>query len=448
MDRANASTLVDLQKDLDRARANNDADFERATLENMSRVQVSDAIRADPQGYLDGAGTDGVSPPAPDAQPETGDGPASAEPDGPLTPMDKWEASEDRKLAEDIIAHRAQQDILRQQGNEQGAQEMEDFISKLPTTDAIKADPQGYLDSLGHDEVSPPTPPESDTPPAADPVDGPVVEDATAPSAPQEVGEPVGAGTWDEVPPGQGASPALSQETADTPAATVAPIPEASPDSLRPDSPTATDPLQLPDGSAEQPQSVTKTATIEGDAPDTRPDERMFSDEHVHQALSREKDNLNGDELQPQADKLTGLPPDASIVEGGYVYGTDSLGRVTQAYAANLELEPGIRTRSELTLARGLGEEGDDAGHLIAARFGGSDSVWNLAPQDSNLNRGVWNRMETVWSDAIKMENEVSINVMANYVDKETRPASYTVQTWINGELHSTLSFQNRRRGD
>ena len=38
-----------------------------------------------------------------------------------------------------------------------------------------------------------------------------------------------GAGTWDEVPPGQGASPALSQETADTPAATVAPIPEASP---------------------------------------------------------------------------------------------------------------------------------------------------------------------------------------------------------------------------
>ena len=56
--------------------------------------------------------------------------------------------------------------------------------------------------------------------------------------------------------------------------------------------------------------------------------------------------------------------------------------------------------------------------------------------------------METVWSDAIIMDNEVSINVMANYVDKETRPASYTVQTWINGELHSTLSFQNRRRGD
>jgi hypothetical protein len=72
--------------------------------------------------------------------------------------MDKWEASEDRKLAGDIIAHRAQQDILRQQGNEHGAQEMEDFINKLPTTDAIKADPQGYLDGLGNDEVSPSAP--------------------------------------------------------------------------------------------------------------------------------------------------------------------------------------------------------------------------------------------------------------------------------------------------
>jgi len=157
------------------------------------------------------------------------------------------------------------------------------------------------------------------------------------PPPPHKLAEPVGASAWDEAPPGQGASPAPSQETADTPATTVAPIPEASPYSLGLDALTATDPLQLPDGSAERLQSVTETPTIEGDAPDMRPDERMFSEEHVHQALSREKDNLKGDELQPQADKLTGLPPDASIVEGGYVYGTDSFGRVTQAYAAKLE---------------------------------------------------------------------------------------------------------------
>ena len=75
-------------------------------------------------------------------------------------------------------------------------------------------------------------------------------------------------------------------------------------------------PVNGHDGSAEQSQSVTETAAIEGDAADTRPDERMFSDEHVHQALSRKKDNLKGDGPPLQADTLTGLPPDASIVEG------------------------------------------------------------------------------------------------------------------------------------
>jgi DNA/RNA non-specific endonuclease len=176
-------------------------------------------------------------------------------------------------------------------------------------------------------------------------------------------------------------------------------------------------------------------------------DERIFSDVHVHQALNRENDDLKGDGPQLHADTLTGLPPDASIVEGGYVYGTDSLGRVTQAYAPKLELEPGIRTRSENASARGLGQQGDDAGHLIAARFGGSDSTWNLAPQDSNLNRGAWNQMEKQWSMAAGEGRQVSINVMANYVGDKMRPESYSVQYWIDGEVQPTVSFQNLRGG-
>lgn len=62
--------------------------------------------------------------------------------------MDRWEAAEDRRLAEDIVAHRAQQEILRSQGNHEGADAIEKFVQKLPVSDAIKADPQAYLDSL------------------------------------------------------------------------------------------------------------------------------------------------------------------------------------------------------------------------------------------------------------------------------------------------------------
>jgi hypothetical protein len=266
--------------------------------------------------------------------------------------------------------------------------------------------------------------------------------------APEKIVEPVGASTWDEVPQSQGASPALSQEMADTPATTVVPMPEASHDSIRPDAPTAPDPLQLSDESTGQLESVTETATIDGDEAETRPaDERMFSDVHVHQALNREKDKLDGDGPRLQADTRTGLPRDASIEEGGYVYGTDSLGRVTQAYAPKLELEAGIRTRSQLDSARGLGQTGDDAGHLIAARFGGSDSTWNLVPQDSNLNRGAWNQMERQWSIALVEEHEVSINITANYVGDDMRPSSYSVQYWIDGEMQPTVSYQNLRGG-
>jgi hypothetical protein len=71
--------------------------------------------------------------------------------------MDKWEAAEDRQMAENIVALRQEADILRQQGNDEGAQEQEDFIARLPVSEAIKADPQGYLDSLRTDEVSPST---------------------------------------------------------------------------------------------------------------------------------------------------------------------------------------------------------------------------------------------------------------------------------------------------
>ena len=268
------------------------------------------------------------------------------------------------------------------------------------------------------------------------------------PSPPNKVAEPVEHQHSGTSPPGQSAAPVLSQEMGDSPAATAMLTPEASHDSLGPDASTAPDALPPSDGFTGQPQSVTETATIDGDAADTRPtDERMFSDMHVHQALNRESDKLEADGPRLQADTLTGLPPDASIVEGGYVYGTDSRGRVTQAYSAKLELEPGIRTRSELASARGLGQSGDDAGHLIAARFGGSDSTWNLAPQDSNLNRGAWNQMERKWSVAVADGHQVSINVMANYVGEDMRPASYRVQYWIDGKIQPTVSYLNRRGG-
>jgi hypothetical protein len=72
------------------------------------------------------------------------------------TPMEKWEAAEDRLMAENIVANRKEAEILRLQGNFEGVQQIEDSIAKLPVSDDIKADPQGYLDSLQDHQNRPP----------------------------------------------------------------------------------------------------------------------------------------------------------------------------------------------------------------------------------------------------------------------------------------------------
>ncbi|MQS16074.1 hypothetical protein F7Q99_28495 [Streptomyces kaniharaensis] len=59
-----------------------------------------------------------------------------------------WESAEDRSMAEIIVAARQEQDILREQGNMQGAEDIEKAIAGLPVSDAIKEDAQGYLDGL------------------------------------------------------------------------------------------------------------------------------------------------------------------------------------------------------------------------------------------------------------------------------------------------------------
>ena len=109
---------------------------EEAALDEEAFIQklpVSDEIKANPQAYLDSL-----------QKPETGPDLAG---ESPQTPMEKWEANEDRIMAESIVGLRQQEEIFRQQGNEVAAQETEEFIQKLPVSDEIKADPKAYLHS-------------------------------------------------------------------------------------------------------------------------------------------------------------------------------------------------------------------------------------------------------------------------------------------------------------
>lgn len=57
------------------------------------------------------------------------------------------------------------------------------------------------------------------------------------------------------------------------------------------------------------------------------------------------------------------------------------------------------------------GLPGDDGGHLIGARFDGHGENINLVPQNSNLNRSAWKRMENSWAREIEAGRQVDVDI-------------------------------------
>lgn len=83
--------------------------------------------------------------------------------------MQKWDDGMDKLNAENLIALRNQQDILRSQGNDEGAAELEKQVARIPLSDDIKADPQAYLDRTAGPRNGSPPPPSDTAPPTSSP---------------------------------------------------------------------------------------------------------------------------------------------------------------------------------------------------------------------------------------------------------------------------------------
>lgn len=134
----------------------NDAPLEVPSMtelvDHQASIPADPAAEAPPERAPVGQGAISPSAGSPDLPPDemppdSQHGPTS-QGEGSKTPMEKWEAGEDKVMAQNIAGLREQQDIFRQQGNEQAVRDTEEFIQKLPVSDEIKADPQAYLRSL------------------------------------------------------------------------------------------------------------------------------------------------------------------------------------------------------------------------------------------------------------------------------------------------------------
>jgi len=139
------------------------------------------------------------------------------------------------------------------------------------------------------------------------------------------------------------------------------------------------------------------------------------------------------------------LIPNTSYDINGYLYKTDELGRVINV-RGKLELGDGTRNKYQQIKTGKKGIQDDEGGHLIGDRFGGPGEAINLVPQNSNLNRGAWKKMENEWEDALNQDKDVIINIKTNYDRDSVRPDSFTVKYSIDGKDY-TRKFKNKPGG-
>jgi predicted ribonuclease toxin of YeeF-YezG toxin-antitoxin module len=89
--------------------------------------------------------------------------------------------------------------------------------------------------------------------------------------------------------------------------------------------------------------------------------------------------------------------------------------------------------------------EGDDGGHLIAKRFGGSEKVDNIVPMDSHLNRGDYKNMENRWAKAVERGDNVDVKINCKYEGDSQRPSSINVYYKIT-DADGNVIEQDKRR--
>lgn len=142
------------------------------------------------------------------------------------------------------------------------------------------------------------------------------------------------------------------------------------------------------------------------------------------------------------------LPPNTTIELNGYTYETDQLGRVThvkgQLYLGEAPRRPDLQRE-----VGKLGLPGDEGGHIIGRRFGGSPERANLAPMNAHLNRSSYKKMEEEWARAINRGEHIYVSIRMHYPPAESvRPAVFEARYRILETGKSFVkTFRNRPGG-
>lgn len=135
--------------------------------------------------------------------------------------------------------------------------------------------------------------------------------------------------------------------------------------------------------------------------------------------------------------------------ENGYLYQTDSFGRIVTAKTTiGLKLKTGIRHSYRQRIAGGKWRlKDDDGGHLFATMFNGSGELDNIVAMNSNLNKSAYNTLEKQWKKALEQGQHVDVNIELVYEGESLRPSGFNINYAIDNEWQKPVKFKNEYGG-
>jgi hypothetical protein len=135
-------------------------------------------------------------------------------------------------------------------------------------------------------------------------------------------------------------------------------------------------------------------------------------------------------------------------VDDRFNYTTDANGRVNHA-EMNYDSthEPGGRNTYQQRIAGGDDRlPGDHGGHIFGTQFGGPGEGINITAMRDTLNavgqRDYYN-LEQQWRAYADAGSQVQVKVDIAHPEGSLRPETYSVETYVDGQLKSTYHFDN-----
>jgi hypothetical protein len=123
---------------------------------------------------------------------------------------------------------------------------------------------------------------------------------------------------------------------------------------------------------------------------------------------------------------------------GTYIVGPEDQALFAKVRLGSSPAPRNVRAQSDLAGK----QQGDEAGHLVAARFGASGESYNLAPMARSVNRGTYKQLENHLARLQRQGHEVEMEVITVPGSQAQRPDRFVVTYNVDGRP-TTVVFEN-----